>query len=185
MDKEKIEKLKTRRQLLKEEIRLKKLRERVSTKITHLEQLGQSYSVYYDFENLNWINSNVRVRKRNGYNGIHGDFQIDVDDSKTMDTIKISDNEVNSDKFLEHFSSLIPDHSFLIVCHQGGDPELKISVKAFLSNPTKFFSNPETWIITADKNWIVEYIWDQSVIRFIQLKNSKPTLIKIIIIEEG
>lgn len=184
MDNEKIEELKVRRRHLKEEVRLKKLRERVASQISHLERLAESYFVYNKFENLNWIDSNVRVRKRDGYNGNHGDFQIDVDDSRAVNKLTIREVEINSNKFLKQFSSLITDQISLIVCYQGGDPELKISVKAFLSNPSVFLSRPETWIITADKSWIIEYIWEQGVIRFIKLKNSIPSIIKTIIIEE-
>jgi hypothetical protein len=183
MDKEKIEKLKERRRQLQEEMRLKKLRDRISSQIHHLENLGESYIVYYSFENLNWINSNVQVRKRDGYRGIHGDFQIDVDDSKVLNNFTMREEEINSHKFSELFLSFIPDHITLIVCYDVGDPELEISVNAFLSHPTEFLSHPETWIITFDKSMIIEYIWEQGVIRFIQLQNSIPTLVEKIIIE--
>lgn len=183
MDKEKIEELKSKRLKLQEEVRLKDLRKGVATQISHLEKLGESYFVFYDFENLNWIESNVRVRKRDGYSGIHGDFQIDVNDSNSLDSIIIKEKEINSKKFKEQFSSLISTRSKLIVCYQGGDPELEISTNAFLENPNEFFSRPETWLLTTDKKWIVEFIWDQSVIRVIQLQESKPTLVLKIILE--
>lgn len=185
MDKEKIEQLKERRLLLQEEVRLKMLRKGVASQIAHLEKLGQSYIAYYEFENLNWIDSNVRVRKRDGYSGIYSDFQIDVDDSKLTDNIKMKYSEINTDKFKKQFSSLISEDNSLVVCYQGGDPELEISVKAFLSNPTIFLSRLEVWIMTIDKKWIIECIWDQRVIiRFIKLHESTPTLVKKIIIGE-
>lgn len=183
MDEEKLKKLKYRKLQLQEKLRLKKLRKRIASQIDHLEKIGQSYIVYSEFENLNWINLNVRVRKRDGYSGIHGDFQIDVDDTTVMDYIKMREEEINSEMFRKQFLSLIPDNSSLIICHQDGDPELEISVKAFLSHPTEFFSRPETWIITVDRNWIIEYIWSQGVIRFIQLQQSLPILVHKIIIE--
>lgn len=183
MDKEKIEVLKSKRLKLQEEVRLKDLRKRVASQISHLNKLGETYSVFYKSENLNWIDSNVRVRNRDGYRGIHGDFQIDVDDTKAISSFKLSDEEINSEKFKEQFSSLISNSSKLIVCYQGGSPELEISAKAFLNNPNEFFSRPETWILTLDKKWIIEYIWDQSVIRFIQLHDSLPSLINLIRIE--
>jgi hypothetical protein len=184
MDKEKIEELKSKRLKLQEKVRLKDLRKRVASQISHLDKLGESYFVYYEFENLNWIDSNVCVRNRDGYRGIHGDFQIDVDDSNAISSYNISEEEINSEKFKEQFSSLISTGSTIIVCYQGGDPELEISAKAFLDKPTEFFSRPETWILTTDKKWIIEYIWEQGVIRFIQLHESTPTLVKKIIIEE-
>ena len=180
-----VERIRARRQKIQEEIRLKKLRERVASQLAHLDKLGQHYTVYYEFENINWIYSNLRVRKRDGYNGIHGDFQIDVADSAAISNLKMREEDINSDKFSKQFSSLISEHNSLIVCHQGGDPELEISTKAFLSSPIEFLSQPETWIITTEKNWIIEYLWEQGVIRFIQLRGSIPTLIKKIIIEEG
>ena len=140
--------------------------------------------MFYEFENLNWIDSNVRVRNRDGYSGIHGDFQIDVEDSSTLSSMSLKEEEINSKKFKEQFSSLISNESKLIVCYQGGDPELEFSDKAFLDNPTQFFSRPETWILTTDKKWIIEYIWEQGVIRFIKLHASIPTLVKNCIIEE-
>lgn len=183
MDKKKIEELIAKRQKLQEEVRLQALRKRVASQISHLEKLEEPYSVFYEFENLNWIDSNVRVRNRDGYNGIHGDFQIDVDDSLAISSFAIDQEEINSEKFKEQFSSLIASESMLIVCYQGGDPELEFSVRAFLDNPIVFLSSPETWILTSDKKWIIEYIWEQGVIRFIQLNDSTPSLVKKIIIE--
>ena len=78
---------------------------------------------------------------------------------------------------------LIPDNTNLIICYDGGDPELEIPVKAFLSNPEKFISHPDTWMITTEKKWIIEYILDQEAIRFIQLQQSTPTLAKKIIVK--
>ncbi len=180
MNEKKIKELRDKRQQLQDEYKYKA---RVAVQITHLEKLGQSFVIYYKFENLNWIESNVPVRKRDGYNGMYGDFQIDVDDSKVPIELKIKENEIDSDKFSEIFSSLIPENTSLIVCYQGGDPELEISSEAFLSKPTIFFSRPENWIITTDKNWIIEYLWEQGVIRFIELQNSSPTLLKKIRVE--
>ena len=138
MDKENIEELKSKRLKLQEEVRLKELRDRVKSQISHLEKLGETYFVFYVFENLNWIELNVQVRTRDGYNGIHGDFQIDVEDSEAISSINLSENEINSEKFKEQFLSLISSDCKLIVCHQGGDPELGFSAKAFLDNPSVF-----------------------------------------------
>ncbi len=182
MEKEKQEELNAKRLKLQEEVRLKELRKRVESQISHLEKLSESYFVFYDFENLNWINSNVPVRNRDGYNGIRGDFQIDIDDSNAISSFNISEEDINSIKFKEQFSLLISKESKLIVCYQGGDPELEISTQAFLNNPLLFFSRPETWILTTDKKWIIEYIWDQGVIRLINLQESKAILLKKITI---
>ena len=184
MDKEKIEDLKKRRKHLQEEVRLKNLRDRITPKLAYLEKIGQPYIIHYESENLNWIYSTVRIRKKDGYFGIHGDFQIDVDDSAAIETIKMREEEINSVKFQEQLLKIIPDNINVIVCYDGGDPELQISVRSFLSHPTKFLSNPDTWTITTDKHWVIEYIWDQEVIKFIQLQESVPTLIKKIVLKE-
>ena len=183
MDKNKREELINRRIQLQEEVRLKELRELLAPQISQLEMLGESYVVYYSSEFLYWIASNVRVRNRDGYSGIHGDFQIDIVDEDGLKTIHLYEEEINSEIFKEQFASLISLDNKLVVCYQGGEPELEISVNAFLSNPLLFFSRPETWIITTDKTWILEYIWDQRVIRFVQLQETMPILILKIIIE--
>jgi hypothetical protein len=177
------EKLKDKRRELQKSLKLKQQRGRVASQIAHLEKLGHSFTVYYKSENLNWIDSNVRVRKRDGYNGIYGDFQLDVNDSNAVSSLKIKEEEIDSYKFTEPFLSIIPTNNSLIVCYQGGDPELEISQKAFLSKPTIFFSSPETWVITTDKKYVIEYMWGQGVIRFIELQKSNPILVKKIIIE--
>lgn len=184
MDQKKREELSVRRAKLQEEIRLKDLRKRVMTQITYLEKLGHSYTVYYEVEHFRWINSHVKVRRRDGYYGIHGDFQIDVDDSTALNSIGLKEEEIGSVKFKMEVESLISDDSVLVSFTQGGDVELEFSLKAFLENPTVFFSGPETWLLTSDKKWVVEYIWEQGVIRVIQLEGSTPILVTKIIVEE-
>jgi hypothetical protein len=78
--------------------------------------------------------------------------------------------------------STIAEDFSLIVCYQGGDPELEISVKAFLTTPGIFLNRMEVWLLTADKKWIIEYIADQAAIRFIQLQGAVPRLVNKIII---
>lgn len=182
MDPERTTDLKKRRQQLLEEVRLKELRNRIAFKLAYLEELNQPYTIHYENEHLYWIYSTVRNRKKDGYFGVHGDFQIDVDDSTALETIEMSEEELNSGQFQEQFLKLIPDNSSVVICYDGGDPELEISAQSFLSNPTKFISHPDSWVITSDKHWIIEYIMDQEAIRFIQLEQSTPTLIKKIII---
>ena len=178
MNPEKTEELKKRRQRLQEEVRLKGLRNRIAFKLDYLDEINQPYTIHYESENLNWIYSNVRIRKKDGYFGIHGDFQIDVNDSAAVETFEMSEEEMNSGGFQQHFLKLIPNNINLIICYDGGDPELEISAKALLSNPTKFISHPDSWMITTDKQWIIEYIMDQDSIRFIQLEQSTPILVK-------
>jgi len=184
VDKKKIEHLKERRLLLKEEVRLKMLRKRITLQLNYLDKWGYDYKVYYNHEYLNWIYLNVQVRKRDGYNGIYSDFQIDVNDSTLKNGVLHHAKDLLSDLFVEQFLSVIHNELTLVVCYEGGDPEIEISMEAFLSQPLEFLARPETWIITKDKSWIIEYIWNQEVIRFIQLQNTKPLLVKKIIIQE-
>lgn len=183
MDSEKIEELKKRRQQLQEEVRLKGLRNRIPFKLDYLDEINQPYTIHYEHENLHWIYSNVRTRRKDGYFGIHGDFQIDVDDSTATETVEMRKEELNSGKFQEQFLKLIPDNRSVVICYDGGDPELEISAQSFLSNPTKFISHPDSWVMTSDKHWIIESILEQEVIRFIRLQQSTPTLIKKIIVK--
>ncbi|TSJ41608.1 hypothetical protein [Fluviicola chungangensis] len=181
MDAEKTAELKKRKQQLQEEVRLKGLRNRIAFQLAYLDEIDQPYTIHYESENLHWIYSTVQTRKKDGYFGIHGDFQMDVNDSTTIETIEMRKEELNSGKFQQQFLALIPDTTNIVICYDGGDPELEISAKTFLSNPTKFISHPDTWIITTDKKWIIEHILDQEAIRFIQIQLSTPTLVKKIL----
>jgi hypothetical protein len=183
MNEQKMEQLREKRLKLQEEIRLKELRDRVAFELAHLEKIGQSYTVHYDFKHLNWIDSNVGVRKKDGYHGIWGDFQIDVEDSTASSVIKLREGEIDGDLFKKLVQSHISEDSSLIVCYQGGDPELEISVKAFLTTPSVFLNRMEVWLLSTDKKCIIEYIADQGAIRFIQLQGSVPRLVKKIMIE--
>ena len=45
-----------------------------------------------------------------------------------------------------------------------------------------FLSSPENWVLTTDKKYIIESIWDQGVIRFIDITQVKPVLqVKLLI----
>ncbi len=177
MDQKKIEELKDRRLKLQEEVRFINERKRIASQIGHLEKLGQSYTVYYEGETINWIHSNIQVRKKDGYSGMHGDFQIDIDDSTAREISSMKYKEIDSDKFRNQFTALIQNNRNVIVCYDGGNPELEIPVSAFLSHPSLFLAAFDAWVITTDKSWVVEFISDQEAIRFIQLEGSTPTLI--------
>ena len=77
---------------------------------------------------------------------------------------------------IAEFFNRISNDTTLIICALGGDPELGISKEAFLSNPSIFFSSPETWVLSADKTSIIENIWEQGVLRFIDITQSEPIL---------
>jgi hypothetical protein len=183
MDSERRAQLEAKKAELREELQQKELRDRIAAQIAHLEQIGQPFHVYYRYEHLHWINTHVQVRKRDGYTGIHGDFQIDVNDGEARIKKEMNEADLDAKTFQAAFLSVIPADISLIVCHQGGAPELELSVHAFLSRPSLFFSQPETWIITSDKNWIIEYIWEQGVVRFIELEQSLPKLAKLFSIQ--
>jgi hypothetical protein len=185
MDKEKADQLKKRRLLLNEEIRLKTLRQRISTQLNYLDEQSCDYKIFYEHENLNWISTNVALRKKDRYSGSH-DYQIEVNDA-SENCFSISCNSETSLKngFKELLLTIVLKNSRLIVIYNGGDPEIEISVKSLLLNPLLFFSSPETWLITKDKQWVIEYIWDQEMIKFIHLRNMKPVLVKRIIFQKS
>ena len=59
---------------------------------------------------------------------------------------------------------------------------LKFQKNTFLSKPSIFLSSPENWVLTTDKKYIIESIWDQGVIRFIDITQVKPVLqVKLLI----
>jgi hypothetical protein len=184
MDKEKAEQLKERRLLFQEELQLKEIRKRILHQLDYLDENQFEYQIYDSGECLNWINSNVQVRNRDGYRGCHGDFQIDVDTTLGINEyVKYSQIDVLSDKIREQVSTMLPKEGLLIICRDGGDPELEITVEAFLSQPLLFFDKMETWILAKDHSWIIELIDEQDVIRFIQLQGRKPTLVKNIYLQ--
>ena len=180
MDQKKLEALQAKRLKLQEASRLKSLRAEVATEIAHLEILNHTYSIFYKGENFNWIQSNIKLRKRDGYMGIHEYFQIDVNDPNALNVFSIAEVNIDSEKFGELFSSIISKASSFVICYQSTLVELEISAKAFFEKPSVFLSSPETWVLNTDKKWIIEYIWVQGVIRVIQLQESIPTLNTII-----
>jgi hypothetical protein len=183
MDKKEIEYLKKKRILLQKDIRLKKLRDRISLELNYLEEQNLTFNVIYDSEYINWINDNVKVRNKDGYHGVHGDFQIDVDDLAADVNTKIASvNNLLTVKPIVGFFNKISNDTTLIICKLGGNPELEISKEAFLSNPSIFLSNMETWVLSTDKTFIIESISEQEVVRFIDITQSEPILrVKVMI----
>ena len=176
MDRNKIEYLKEKRLLLKKENRLKGLRKRIAPELNYLQEHGFAFKVFYDAKNINWINDNIKVRPKDGYSGSHGDFQINVDDLSVVNTKIASEHDFLVVGPIAEFFNRIANNTPLIICALGGDPELEISKEAFLSNPSIFFSSPETWVLSADKTSIIENIWEQGVVRFIDITQSAPIL---------
>ena len=176
MDRNKIEYLKEKQLLLQKEIRLKELRKRIAPELNYLEEHSFDFKVFYDFKYINWINDNIKVRPKDGYRGSHGDFQIDVDDLDVVDTVITSEDDFLTVGPIAEFFNRISNDTTLIICALGGGPELEISKKAFLSNPSIFFSSPETWVLSADKTSIIENIREQGVVRFIDITQSERIL---------
>ena len=176
MDRNKIEYLKEKQRLLQKEVRLKQLRKRIAPKLNYMEEHSFAFKVFYDFKYINWINDNIKVRPKDGYRGSHGDFQIDVDDLNVVNTKIASKDDFLTVGPIAEFFNRISNETTLIICALGGDPELGISKEAFLSNPSLFFSSPETWVLSADKTSIIENILEQGVLRFIDITQSEPIL---------
>lgn len=177
MDNKKKEELLQKRLKLKEEIRLKSLRDRIDYQLTYLEKISDQIIIYYDHEHLHWISNNVKIRSKDGYTGLHKDFQIDVDDKSCLVETICNEKFLLSDEFSAELFKIIPIDARLTVCSDGGDPEIDISTKAFIGNPLLFIQKPEVWILSNDKKWIIEYISDQSTLRIINIENSTPILI--------
>jgi hypothetical protein len=176
MDKQKIENLREKRKLLQEEIRLKKIRDRITPQLKYLHEHDSIYKVHYESKHVNWINENLKVRTKDGYRGIHGDFQIDVNDNSCLSATITTEDELLTLKPVAKFLDDIPNDTTFIICSLGGDPELEISKETFISKPSIFFFNPENWIISTDRKFLIESIWEQSVIRFIDISQSMPIL---------
>lgn len=176
MDSNKIEQLKQRRLLLQEEVRLKALRDRISFQLEYLEAQGFGYTIFYEHENLEWLNSNLSFRKKDGYQGLY-DFQIDVDDASEDCHAIICDSEAS---FVEQLKlqllKITSKDNRLALCRDGGDPEIQMTVEAFLSNPSLFLIGTEAWLLLEDRSWLLEYISDQDIIRFIRLETTTPLM---------
>ena len=176
MDIDRIEFLKIKRDLFKRETQLKGRRNRIFTELNYLQKNNLHYNLYYDLENVNWINNNIKVRKKDGYRGIHGDFQIDVDDMEALHTEKGNEENCFQYKSILEFFNEISNDTMLIRCSLFGDTEIEITKYAFLSQPSLFFSEPDTWILSSDKKYIIERISNKEVVRFIDITKEEPIL---------
>lgn len=183
MDKAKREELEKRRSEYQKELHLKKIRDRHSYIISFLETADYKYKVYYKSEFLNWLYLNVDIRKKDGYHGVHEDFQIDVQDSEAKESAHIKYSEISTNRFSKEILSFISRNDNFVHCQLGGDPDLETSVEAFLADLDKFLSVSGVWLVSTKKDWVIEYLSDQEVIRIIRLTGSKPILLKNIILE--
>jgi hypothetical protein len=62
------------------------------------------------------------------------------------------------DKIKEPFIITPKKGNLLPLCYKGANPEIKITVAAFISPPLSFFSNPETWGLAKYKSYRIECI---------------------------
>lgn len=183
MSPEKIKELKKRQALLQEKVRLKLLSDQISHQINYLEREGFTYVVFAQFEWLDWLYAHVPIRKKDGYFGMHEDYQIDVDDATAQVTVELNRNELVSPVFSESVLAVIPSESDLVISYLGGAPEYQISVAAFLSNPLLFLSRFENWAITTDRKFIIEHIAEQQVLRLISVEELKLVLVVKIVLK--
>lgn len=174
MTKTKIDYLLEKRKKLQERIKQEELCEPISKAIEYLKLNNFNFNIHYKAHNLNWIADNLKVRNKNGYNGSHGDFQIDVDDNSVDICIKLkSENDFLKTSSIMSFLNTQSKGQNLIVCSLSSFAEVEISQKIFLSQPSVFFTNPETWVIDNEKSIIIEYIWKQEIVRFINVENKE------------
>ena len=186
MDKHRREQLQKRRALLQEKVKLKEIKDRLSYLTPYLENAGFDYKIYYENEYLIWLYENVDIRKKDGYRGVHEDFQIDVQDSEAKEQIKLNHKDVGTYLQSNEISSMINKDENVVLCQLGGDPDIEIPFSAFLENPGKFIGLADIWLVSTKKDWIIENTWGQNghpVIRFIKLIDSKPILNKVIYLE--
>ncbi len=175
MDKDQMKFLKTKRNLFQKEEVLRNMRNCIVSLLNYLQNNDLHFNLYYDSEHLNWINNNVKVRNKDRYYGSHGDFQIDVDDTKAIFTEKGREDDCLKLHSIAEFFNAIPNHTMLIKCSLSNEPELEITKYAFLSKPSLFLSSPENWLLSADKKFIIEKVNDD-VVRFIEITKNEPIL---------
>lgn len=176
MDEEKIKRLREKRAKLQKEVKLQRIRDRIAPELAYLESRNFNYEVFYDASYLHWIHESLKVRRKDGYHGSHGDFQMDVQDSSALNIALKKEEAIFSHKLIAAFFNRISNETTFIICSLGGNPELAVSKSAFLSNPSLFLSSPETWVISGDKKMLIESIREQGVIRFIALVEVEPVL---------
>jgi len=158
---------------VQEEVRKKELRNRIKYQIDYLENNDRSYNINYDNAYLNWMQRHFSMRKRDGYHGIH-DFQIDVhDEDENCKAVYFENHNqiqvVLEKELLNHYS--LEDE--IVICKNGGDPELIISIGTFLTDVDFFLGYFEIWFILKDKSLVIEYISDRESIRFISRLETK------------
>lgn len=176
MDKNKIEQLQKKKAQLQEEIRLKTLRNRIATQLDYLDEQNLKYTIYYEGEHLRWINNNIPFK--NSKEGL-SNFQIETNTlDEAANSVNCTSEEALINEIKTTFLLLFDANDKLIVCYDGGDPEIKISVATFLKKPLLFFANPETWILLNNKSYILEYFWDEAIIRLIYIETLKPVTVK-------
>lgn len=180
MDKRRREQLEKRRSILQGEVERKEIKDRLSYLIPFLENAGFNYKIYYENEYLNWLYENVDVRKKDGYHGVHEDFQINIHDAEAKEFITLNYKDLKTESFSKEFLTLISEEENFVLCQLGGYPDIETSFQAFLEDSKKFLRIFGVWLVSAKKEWVIEYIFGQGVIRFIKLIDSKPTIYKVI-----
>ncbi len=168
MDRNRKNELLEKKLQLKEEVRKKELKKRIKYHIDFLESNGFTYKINYNHEYLDWMQTAFPMRKKDGYFGLH-DYQIDVNDiADNCKTIHFKEEtelkSILEKELLKYYS--INDE--IVICVNGGDPELIISIETFLTDQLQFLNNPEVWLILRDKSMVIEYIFDRKSICFIR-----------------
>ncbi len=172
MDNNKINQLREKRLQLQEEIRLKSLRDRIANQLDYLDKQNFHYTIYYEAEHLHWINKNIPFKSNK--EGL-SNFQIETDTTdEAANCVNCASEEDLINELKTTFLSLFDTNDKVIICYDGGDPEIEISVATFLKKPLLFFANPETWLLLNNKSYVLEYFWNEAVIRLINIEKLKP-----------
>ena len=172
MDNNKINQLREKRLQLQEEIRLKSLRDRIANQLDYLDKQNFHYTIYYEAEHLHWINKNIPFKSNK--EGL-SNFQIETDTTdEAANCVNCASEEDLINELKTTFLSLFDANDKVIICYDGGDTEIEISVATFLKKPLLFFANPETWLLLNNKSYVLEYFWDEAIIRLIKIEKLKP-----------
>ncbi|MFD1294970.1 hypothetical protein ACFQ5N_14090 [Lutibacter holmesii] len=156
MDKKKQQYLLKKRQSLQQEIVLNKLRDKISFQIAYLKKNNFNFTLYYKNEYLTWLQNSLPFIKRENCSG-QLDYQINPNTFKPNNYTFSSSKEM-IDIIREQLPKVISINSLVIICYDGGNPEIEISLQTLLANPTTFINGAETWLIAKNKSVVLEYI---------------------------
>lgn len=168
MDKKKQQYLLKKRLKFQQEINLNKLRDKISFQIDYLKKNNYDFNLYYDNEYLIWLQNNLSFIKRENCSG-QLDYQINTNIFKPNDYLFSSDKEMIN-IIRKQLPKVISINSLIIICYDGGYPEIEISLQTLLTSPKTFINGGETWLVAKNKSVVLEYICFRDTLSIFSLK---------------